>query len=321
MEEPLLAPNPQRWVLLPIKYPDIWDMYEAAKSAFWNVAEIDLSKDVREWDEELNDDERRMLSYVLAFFAASDGIVNENIASQFMTEVQVPEARCFYGWQIAMENIHSEMYSTLLDVFIRDEEKKTHLKNAVQTIPCIQRKAEWAQRYMNPEYASFGERLVAFACVEGIHFSPSFQAIGFFKKRNILHGLQDSNSFIARDEGTHCKFACLLFRKYLNDKPSHDIVLDIVKEAVELEKAFVHEALQVELLGINANLMCEYVECVADMMLETLGFERHYNTSNPFPWMQFLSVDTRTNVFDRRVTEYRKAIGMGKKEFRLDEDC
>jgi ribonucleotide reductase beta subunit family protein with ferritin-like domain len=325
MTDPLLTPNPNRFVLFPIQYEDIWAEYKKAEASFWTAEEMDLTEDIVHWRDKLNADERYFLSHVLAFFAASDGIVVENLAVQFMNDVQIPEARCFYGFQIAMENIHSEVYSLLIDGLIRDPEEKTRLFNAVDTIPCVRRKAEWALRWMDSETSSFAERLVGFAAVEGIFFSGSFCAIFWMKKRGLMPGLCFSNELISRDEGLHCDFACLLYRKLQIQLPPLR-VLAIICEAVECEKEFLTKALSVRLIGMNATLMGQYIEFVADRLLGSLGLPAHYETANPFDWMEMISLQGKTNFFEKRVAEYQKSgvatgeTGAERRTFTLDEE-
>lgn len=310
--EPLLTETQSRFVLLPIQYADIWKMYKKAQASFWTAEEIDLSVDVIQFETKLNEHERYFIEHVLAFFAASDGIVNENLAINFMSEVQIPEARCFYGFQIMIENVHAEIYSLLIDTLVKDKLRKKNLFNAISTIPCVQQKAEWALKWISKE-RSFGERLVAFAAVEGIFFSGSFCAIFWLKKRNLLPGLAFSNELISRDEGLHCDFACLLF-KHLQNKPSQSTVKQIISDAVEIEKQFTTDALPVGLIGMNATLMQQYIEFVADRLLaELLGGEhRIYHTQNPFDWMELISLQGKTNFFERRVGEYKKnGVGVG----------
>lgn len=295
-------------------------MYKQAVASFWTAEEIDLAQDLKDWDG-LSGDERHFVKHVLAFFAASDGIVNENLAERFLSEVQVPEARCFYGFQIAIENIHSETYSLLIDTYIKDGTEKSHLFNALETVPCVRKKADWAMRWINSE-SSFGERLVAFAAVEGIFFSGSFCSIFWLKKRGLMPGLTFSNELISRDEGLHCDFACLLY-SMLNNKMEEYRIREIITEAVAIEKEFILDALPVSLIGMNAKLMSEYIEFVADRLLVTLGYSKAYGTANPFPWMDLISLQGKTNFFEKRVAEYQKAGVMGKKEeqvFTLDED-
>jgi ribonucleoside-diphosphate reductase beta chain len=303
-EELLLKHNPGRFVLFPVNHPKIWDMYKKAQASFWSAEEIDLGHDVKDWVR-LNDDERHFISHVLAFFAASDGIVNENLARHFMQDVQIPEARCFYGLQIAIENIHSETYSLLIDTYIRDNTEKERLFNAIQHIPCVGKKAEWALRWIENE-KGFGERLVAFAAVEGIFFSGSFCAIFWLKKRGLMPGLCFSNELISRDEGLHCDFACLLY-DMLQNKPSERVVTQIICDAVAIEKEFISEALSVALIGMNADLMKQYIEFVSDRLLGELGCKKVFNTPNPFPWMEQISLEGKSNFFEKRVAEYAKA--------------
>lgn len=302
--EVLLRENRSRFVLFPIKHPEIWSMYKKAQASFWTVEEVDLSRDITHWNSVLNADERYFVSHVLAFFAASDGIVNENLAMNFMSEVQLPEARSFYGFQIAIENVHSEMYSTLIDTYVADLAQKEHLFNAIETIPAIQRKAEWALKWIDKS-RSFGERLIAFAAVEGIFFSGSFCAIFWLKKRGLMPGLSFSNELISRDEGLHCQFACLLF-SMLESKPI-GAVRGIIVEAAECEKEFVREALPVSLIGMNAEQMSQYIEFVADRLLQQFGVDKHYGSANPFDWMCLISLEGKTNFFERRVGEYQKS--------------
>jgi ribonucleotide reductase beta subunit family protein with ferritin-like domain len=324
--EPLLTENPQRFVLFPIKYKEIWRMYKQQMASFWTAEEIDLSQDLVDW-ERLNKNEKHFIKHVLAFFAASDGIVLENLAEQFMTEVQVPEARCFYGFQIAMENIHSETYSLLIDTYIDDPNEKDVLFNAVENFPVIKKKADWAIKWIN-DSDSFAERLVAFAAVEGIFFSGSFCAIFWLKKRSLLPGLTFSNELISRDEGLHCDFACLLF-SYLKQTLSRERVVEIISDAVEIEKEFIGNALPVELIGMNSKLMCQYIEFCADRLIFSLGYPKIYNASNPFDWMDMISMQGKTNFFEKRVGDYQKAgvmSGVDKKKenkasaFDLNED-
>ncbi|XP_026320157.1 ribonucleoside-diphosphate reductase subunit M2 [Hyposmocoma kahamanoa] len=302
--EPLLRENPRRFVIFPIQYPDIWQMYKKAEASFWTAEEVDLSKDLVDW-ENLKDGERHFIKHVLAFFAASDGIVNENLVERFSQEVQVTEARCFYGFQIAMENVHSEMYSLLIDTYIRDPKERDFLFNAVETLPCVKKKADWALQWIASKSATFGERIVAFAAVEGIFFSGSFASIFWLKKRGLMPGLTFSNELISRDEGLHTDFACLMF-KHLVQKPSKEHVLKIIKDAVVIEQEFLTDALPVRLLGMNCELMSEYIEFVADRLLIDLIGEKHYNTKNPFDFMNLISLEGKTNFFEKKVAEYQK---------------
>jgi len=317
----ILTPNPNRFVIMPIKHPDMWKMYKQQVASFWTAEEIDLQEDMRHW-KQLNKDEQHFIKTVLAFFAASDGIIVENLATRFCNEVQSPEARCFYGFQMAMENIHSETYSLLIDTYIKDEVEKTTLLQAIQTIPTIKKKATWTLKWIESNN-SFAQRLVAFAAVEGIFFSGSFCSIFWLKKRGLMPGLTFSNELISRDEGLHCDFACLLFKK-LNVKLSNDTVHAIIKEAVDLEKEFITEALPCKLIGMNSKLMSQYIEFVADRLLYALGVPKVYNKKNPFEWMEMISLQGKTNFFERRVGEYQKsgvmAADYSNQKFSLDED-
>lgn len=319
-EEVLLRDNKDRFVILPINYPKIWEMYKKHEASFWTAEEIDLSGDARDW-EGMNDGERHFISHVLAFFAASDGIVNENLAVNFMSEVQVPEARCFYGFQIMMENIHSETYALLIDTYIKDAREKDHLFHALETVPCVKRKAEWALRWI--DNGSFAERLVAFAAVEGIFFSGSFCSIFWLKKRGLMPGLTFSNELISRDEGLHCEFACLLYGMLKNQLPKEQVTA-IIADAVEIEKEFVTDALPVNLIGMNAKLMQQYIEFVADRWLGELGCEKLYNATNPFDFMEMISLQGKTNFFEKRVGDYQKSGVLNAdaktQSFSLDED-
>merc|ERR1712209_23038 len=303
-EEPLLMENPRRFVILPIQYGDIWQMYKKAEASFWTAEEVDLSKDVKDW-ETLKDDERYFVSHVLAFFAASDGIVNENLVERFMKEVQVPEARCFYGFQIAMENIHSEMYSLLIDTFIKEADERERLFNAIETVPAVKKKADWALKWIGNEAASYSERVVAFASVEGIFFSGSFAAIFWLKKRGLMPGLTFSNELISRDEGLHTDFACLMFH-HLKNKPSEERIVQIVSEAVEIEIEFLTDALPVKLIGMNCDLMSIYIKFVADRLLSELSCQKIYNVENPFDFMENISLDGKTNFFENALAITRK---------------
>ena len=317
--ELLLRENKDRFVLLPIKYPAIWEMYKKSEASFWTAEEIDLSDDQKHWDN-LNSGERHFISHILAFFSASDGIVNENLAVNFMSEVQLPEARCFYGFQIMMENIHAETYALLIDTYIKDPEEKDRLFHAIDTVPAVKRKAEWALRWI--DNGNFAERLVAFAAVEGIFFSGSFCSIFWLKKRGLMPGLTFSNELISRDEGMHCEFACLLY-SMLENKLSEEQVHGIIRDAVEIEKEFVTDALPVALIGMNAKLMSQYIEFVADRWISELGYKKIYGATNPFDFMEMISLQGKTNFFEKRVAEYQKSGVMSEKEsmsFSLDED-
>ena len=321
--EPLLVEDPLRFVLFPIKHDDIWQMYKQHEASFWTAEEIDLGQDLKDW-ERLNDGERHFISHVLAFFAASDGIVNENLAQNFLSEVQYAEAKCFYGFQVMMENIHSETYSLLIDTYIKDPVEKDRMLRAIETVPCVQKKADWALKWINSEH--FTERLIAFAAVEGIFFSGSFCSIFWLKKRGLMPGLSFSNELISRDEGLHCDFACLLYTQHIVNKLPKERVLEIILDAVQIEQEFVTDALPVSLIGMNANLMNQYIEFVADRLLLALGCPKHYNATNPFDFMEMISLQGKTNFFEKRVGEYQKAGVMAaasEKEspkFALDED-
>ena len=317
MDEPLLKKTEKRFVIFPIQYLDLWNMYKKAVACFWVTEEVDLSND--NWDS-LKSDEKHFLSHILAFFAASDGIVNENLAERFCQEVQIPEARCFYGFQIAMENIHSEMYGLLLDTYIKDPNEKQTLFNAIETLPYVKKKAQWSISWIQTYNASFGERLVAFAAVEGIFFSGSFAAIFWLKKRGLMPGLTFSNELISRDEGLHCDFACLML-KHLNEKPSEAKIIKIISEAVSIEEEFITEALPVALIGMNNHLMKQYIRFVADRLLVELNCQKIYHVENPFDFMELISLEGKTNFFERKVSEYRKAGILSKQDehyFRTD---
>jgi ribonucleoside-diphosphate reductase beta chain len=318
--ELLLRENKDRFVILPINYPKIWEQYKKHEASFWTAEEIDLGSDMKDWAT-LNDGERHFISHVLAFFAASDGIVNENLAVNFMSEVQLPEARCFYGFQIMMENIHSETYALLIDTYIKDPQEKDRLFHAIETIDAVKKKAEWALRWINN--GTFAERLVAFAAVEGIFFSGSFCSIFWLKKRGLMPGLTFSNELISRDEGMHCEFACLLYGM-LSNKLSEEQVVTIIRDAVEIEKEFITSALPVALIGMNAKLMQQYIEFVADRWLSELGCSKIYNATNPFDFMEMISLEGKTNFFEKRVGDYQKAGVMGgnkdSQTFSLEED-
>lgn len=305
-DEPLLIESNRRFVLFPIRYHEIWQFYKKAEASFWTAEEIDLSKDLHDWDNRLTDSERHFISHVLAFFAASDGIVNENLLERFSTEVQAAEARCFYGFQIMIENIHSETYSLLIDTYIREPDQREFLFDAIETIPVVKKKADWALRWISDRRASFSERLVAFAAVEGIFFSGSFASIFWLKKRGLMPGLSFSNELISRDEGLHTDFACLLF-SHLKKRAHPDTIEAIITEAVSIEQDFLSDALPVSLIGMNARLMCQYIEFVADRLLVALGNPRYYNSKNPFDFMENISLQGKSNFFERRVGDYAKA--------------
>lgn len=310
--EPILAENPDRFVLFPIKYSTIWEWYKKSVASFWTAEEVDLTQDLHDWEHKLTDNDRNFIKHVLAFFAASDGIVNENLVLNFMREVQIPEARCFYGFQIAIENIHSEMYSLLIDTYIKDPKEKDYLFHALKNLDCVSKKGNWALRWID-NAPTFAHRLIAFAAVEGIFFSGSFCAIYWVKKRGLMPGLTFSNELISRDEGMHCDFACLLYSMMQNKLPQAEIHA-IITEAVEFEKEFVTDALPVSLIGMNAEMMSQYIEFVADRLLVSLGCDKVYQATNPFPWMDMISIQGKTNFFEKRVGDYQKAGVMSKRE-------
>lgn len=295
LPEPILEENKNRFVLFPIQHDDIWAFYKKGEASFWTVEEIDLTPDLIDWETKLNDDERYFIKHVLAFFAASDGIVNENLTENFLAEVQYTEAKFFYGFQIAMENIHSETYSLLIDTYIKDDKEKAGLFNALDTIDCVKKKANWALRWIDE--GSYAERLVAFAAVEGIFFSGSFCAIFWLKKRGLMPGLAFANELISRDEGLHCDFACLLYTNHLVNKLPKSKVQKIIMDAVAIEKEFILDALPVRLIGMNADLMSQYIEFVADRLLVELQCEKVFNASNPFDFMNMTSIQRKTNEF------------------------
>jgi ribonucleoside-diphosphate reductase subunit M2 len=303
--ETILKPDDNRFVMFPIKYNDVWDMYKRQVDCFWRAEEVDLSKDLNDWDK-LTKDEQHFIKMIIAFFAGSDGLVLENLASRFMNEVQVSEVRAFYGFQIAMENIHSETYSLLIDTYIRDSEEKTKLFHAIENYPCIQKKADWAKKWIADKRSSFATRLVAFAVIEGIFFSGAFCAIYWLKKRGLMYGLTFSNELISRDEALHTEFAVLLYSK-LEKKLNKKRIHEIVKDAVEIEKEFINEAIPCRMIGMNANLMSQYIEFVADRLCLQLGYDKIYNATNPFDFMELISMETKTNFFESKVSEYALA--------------
>ncbi|HNE49817.1 MAG TPA: ribonucleotide-diphosphate reductase subunit beta [Chitinophagales bacterium] len=317
--EKLLQESDNRFVLFPIKHDAIWAMYKKHLAAHWVTEEVDLSQDIVDWNQKLNDNERHFIKHVLAFFAASDGIVNENLVVNFMQDVTIPEARCFYGFQVAIENIHAEMYSLLIDTFIKDNTEKNKMFNAIETVDCVKKKANWALKWIESS-PSFAHRLVAFAAVEGIFFSGSFCSIYWLTDRGLMKGLGKSNEFISRDEGMHCDFACLLY-SMLENKLSQEEIYQIICDAVECEKIFVQDSLPVSLIGMNEKLMCEYIEFCADRLIVSLGYPKVYNAQNPFPFMEKISTQGKTNFFEERTTEYVKAgVESGEKVFDTDDD-
>lgn len=322
VQEVLLSEEEKRYVIFPIKQEPIWQMYKKAVSSFWTVEEIDLSKDMDDFTK-LKDDEQHFIKNVLAFFAASDGIVNENLVERFCNEVQVLEAKCFYGFQVAMENIHSETYSLLIDTYIKDKLEKERLLNAVETIPSVKKKADWAMKWISDKDSSFGTRVIAFAAVEGIFFSGSFCSIFWLKKRGLMPGLCFSNELISRDEGLHTEFAVLMYNM-LKNKPHEETVKNIIMEAVDIEKEFITESLPCSLIGMNQKLMTQYIEYVADRLLMMLQIEPVYKTQNPFEWMELISIQGKTNFFEKRVGEYSNKANPNKEveieEFSMDAD-
>jgi ribonucleotide reductase beta subunit family protein with ferritin-like domain len=317
--EPLLAPDDNRFVMFPIQHQDIWQMYKKQVDCFWRAEEIDLSKDLTHW-EALNKDEQMFISMILAFFAASDGIVLENLAQRFMSDVQVSEARAFYGFQIAMENIHSETYSNLIETYIKDKEEKSRLFNAISNYPCIKKKSDWAQKWIHDNRSSFATRLVAFACIEGIFFSGAFCSIFWLKKRGLMPGLTFSNELISRDEALHCEFAVLLYSKLVK-KIDKARIHEIIKEAVEIEVEFICDALPCRLIGMNSQMMTQYIQFVADRLSVQLGYKKIYNVLNPFDFMELISLESKTNFFEKKVDAYALADKTQSKEaFDFTED-
>jgi ribonucleoside-diphosphate reductase beta chain len=308
--EKILTENKNRFVLFPIEHHDIWNYYKKAEASFWTAEEIDLSADLADWDK-LNPGEQHFVKHVLAFFAASDGIVNENLAENFVSEVQYTEAKFFYGFQIMMENIHSETYSLLIDTYIKDKEEQNHLFNAIDTVPAVQKKASWALKWIGSE--SFVERLVAFAAVEGIFFSGSFCSIFWLKKRGLMPGLSFSNELISRDEGMHTDFAVHLYNNHIEDKLSKERIIEIIDSALQIEKEFITEALPVSLIGMNSELMKQYLEYVSDRLFIDFGVGKVYNSENPFDFMKNIAMENKTNFFEKRVSEYSKS-GVGVQE-------
>ena len=303
--EPILQENKNRFVIFPIKHHDIWEWYKKMEASFWTAEEIDLSQDLNDWNNKLSEEERYFIKHILAFFAASDGIVNENLAENFVNEVQYAEAKFFYGFQIMMENIHSETYSLLIDTYVKDEAEKDELFNALEVFPAIKKKADWALKWIDSD--SFAERLIAFAAVEGIFFSGAFCSIYWLKKRGLMPGLTFSNELISRDEGVHCDFAVHLHNHHLINKVPKERIRTIIVDALNIEREFITESLPVSLIGMNAVLMTQYLEFVADRLLVELGCDREYNTSNPFDFMDMISLQGKTNFFEKKVAEYQKA--------------
>ena len=322
MCEKILQDDDRGYTLFPLKYSNLFSLYKKALASFWTVEEVDLSKDMNDWNK-LSENEQHFIKNILAFFAGSDGIVLENLGVRFMQEVKIPEATCFYGFQIAMENIHSEMYSLLIDTYIKDTNEKNYLFNAINNIPCIGKKAQWAIKWINDSESDFAKRCVAFACVEGIFFSGSFCAIFWLKKRGLMPGLTSSNELISRDEGQHTDFAVAIY-DLIEDKLDESTIKEIVTEAVSIEKEFINDSIPCKLIGMNSNLMAEYIEFVADRLLLQLGYNKIYNSKNPFEFMEMISLEGKTNFFEKRVMDYSKAnVGVSNgnaKEFSLDAD-
>jgi ribonucleoside-diphosphate reductase beta chain len=319
--EKILQEDNSRFVIFPIQHDDIWQAYKKAQASFWTAEEIDLSDDLKDWNNKLNDNERHYIKNILAFFAASDGLVNENLCVNFMSEVQYAEARCYYGFQLMMENIHGETYSLLIDTYIKDKEEKEHLFNALETIPSVKKKGEWAMKWINSE--SFVERLIAFAVVEGIFFSSSFASIFYMKKRGLLPGLSFANELISNDENSHKDFACLLYNNHVENKLSQERIYEIIEDAIAIEKDFVSDSLPVSLIGMNSGQMCQYLEYVADDLLVTLGCKKLYNATNPFDFMELIAVDKKNNFFENRNSQYTKAgitTGSATSAFNVDDD-
>lgn len=320
-QELLLTPQPNRFVLFPIQHNDIWKMYKKQMALFWTTEEIDFEKDLTDW-KKLKEEEQYFIKNVLAFFAGSDGIVLENLAENFMNEIEIPEVRCFYGFQIAMENIHSETYSLMIDTYIKENQEKHKLLNAITEIPCVKKKADWALKWLNDKESTFAIRLVAFAIIEGVFFSGSFCAIYWLKKRGLMPGLTFSNELISRDEGLHTDFVVLLYSKVV-EKVKVETIGEIMKEAVSIEKEFITESLPCNLIGMNSILMEQYIEFVADRLLRQLGYEKIWNTPNPFDFMEMISMTGKTNFFEKRVSEYSKSgVGVDKEKmkFNLEDD-
>lgn len=318
-QEILLKDNKKRFVLFPIVYNDMYELYKKAESAFWTANEIDLSKDLNDW-EKLNDNEKKFIENIIGFFAGSDGIIMENLAGRFMNEIQVPEARAFYSYQIFNESVHSETYSLLINTYIKDINKKNMIFNSIENIPSVAKKALWAYKWIENKDVSFATRLIAFSIVEGVFFSGSFCAIYWIKKRGLLPGLTFSNELISKDEGMHCEFACLLYSKIIN-KLSKELVYQIFEEAIEIEKEFITESIPCNLIGMNANLMKQYIEFVADRLLIQLGYDKHWNSENPFSFMELISLRGKTNFFENRNSEYQRAnIACDKTDFEITLD-
>lgn len=320
--EPLLQENPHRFVLFPIQYPELWKAYKDARASDWNVEEIDFSKDLHDWERDLSENDRHFIKHVLAFFAGSDGIVLENLGQRFFNDIQIPEARCFYGFQMAIENVHSECYSLMIDTYVKNHAEKQKLFHAIETLPCVAEKAKWAMKWISDTVSSFATRLIGFAIVEGVFFSGSFCAIYWLKKRGKMPGLTFSNELISRDERMHTDFAVLLL-SMLQNKPSQEDVHEMMKDAVRIEKSFIMDALPCSLIGMNAELMSQYIEYVADRLLKQMGYEAIWKSENPFEWMELISLRPKGNFFEVKIGEYQKAgVGKSKEDntFALDDE-
>lgn len=320
--EPLLQENPHRFVLFPIHYPKLWEAYKDARASDWNVEEIDFSKDIHDWERDLSENDRHFIKHVLAFFAGSDGIVLENLGQRFFNDIQIPEARCFYGFQMAIENVHSECYSLMIDTYVKNHAEKQKLFHAIETLPCVAEKAKWAMKWISDKVSSFATRLIGFAIVEGVFFSGSFCAIYWLKKRGKMPGLTFSNELISRDERMHTDFAVLLL-SMLQNKPSQEDIHEMMKDAVRIEKSFIMDALPCSLIGMNAELMSQYIEYVADRLLKQMGYEAIWKTENPFEWMELISLRPKGNFFEVKIGEYQKAnVGKSKEDntFALDDE-
>jgi ribonucleoside-diphosphate reductase beta chain len=321
IQEPLLEGNPGRYVLLPIKHDDLWKFYKKSEASFWTTEEIDLHQDLSDWDKKLSEKERHYTKLLLAFFASTNGVANENLAENLVNEVQYTEAKFFYCFQIMMENIHAETYALLMDTYIKDQKEKEFLFNTVEHLDCVKKKEDWVKRWI--DNGSFQERLVAFAAAEGIFSSGSFCSIFWLKKRGLMPGLSFSNELISRDEGMHCDFACLLYNRHIAHKLPKKTLEEIITDAVKIEQEFVTDAIPVDLIGMNAVMMCQYIEFVADRLLVSLGNDKIYNADNPFPWMDMISLQGKTNIFEKRISDFQKAGVMSNREkqvFSLEED-
>jgi ribonucleotide reductase beta subunit family protein with ferritin-like domain len=319
-EELILQENKNRYVLFPIKYNSMYELYKKAESTFWTASEIDLVKDNNDWEHALNDNERNFIKNIIGFFAGSDGIIMENLAQRFLREIQIPEARAFYSYQIFNESIHSETYSLLIDTYIKDTEEKNKIFNSIENIPCVAKKAQWAYKWIENKDVSFATRLLSFAIVEGVFFSGSFCAIYWLKKRGLMPGLTFSNELISRDEGLHCEFACLLY-SYIKNKVPESIVYEIFQEAVSIEKEFITESIPCAMIGMNSTMMCQYIEFIANRLLLQLGYDKLWEAENPFDFMELISLRPKTNFFELRVGEYTKStINENSNNFSFSND-